>query len=821
MAVAQFLALVTQLALVLGVLLAFRLEELHGLDRIVPVVAAGFVVHAWLPRRLQQPFFSLLSFAGLVAVLGLERGGQVIAMGLGLLGLCHLPVPARIRIAVLVLAGAGLAVLRQYGDSRWVAAVFPILGSMFMFRIIVYLYDTSHERTPSSFWERISYFFLLPNTIFPIFPIVDYATFRRTYFDAPAVEVYQRGLRRMLRGTTHLLLYRVIYQHWTPSPDGVHDLAGLLQMMVTSYCQLLRISGQFHLAVGVLGLFGFDLPRTQFFYFLASSFTDYWRRANIYWRDFMVKLFLNPAYVRLRRRGFRQPLLLATLWVFLASWVLHSYQWYWLLGSFPVKFSDFVFWGLFGIAVAWNGLWETKHRRRARPGPPSWGASVRHGLQVVGVFSFVCVLWSFWTTESVEAWLALLAQGRNTTPAELAGFAVLLAGVVAALALAHRRAKGERRQGLPAPTPALAGVGTALLAAVLLALATPPVQGALGPHASRWLADISEPGLNRADRDRFVAGYYAELQGSHHLGSPMWDWVGLNRQRGKVQSRLLTEPVDEPIGQRMRPGVHIETAEGTVSTNRWGMRDRDYEREPAPGTFRIAIHGASPEVGTGVQDSDVFEARLEDALNREYAGKRFTRYEVLNFAVVGHRPLDYEYMLRTTSLAFRPNLVAYMAHDSENTRLINDIEEWLAAGYEPGGRLGELLRERGISADMDSRILGRRLWYHWQPVVAAFYRDFVETARAGGATPVWIFVRLAHNAARSDRPDTEVLAREAGFITLVVPDLFAGQDPGEFLINRSDFHPNPRAHAMIAEALLEQFRQHDRELGTGLEGDDG
>ena len=34
-----------------------------------------------------------------------------------------------------------------------------------------------------------------------------------------------------------------------------------------------------------------------------SSFTDFWRRINIYWKDFMMKVFYYPAFFRLRRLG--------------------------------------------------------------------------------------------------------------------------------------------------------------------------------------------------------------------------------------------------------------------------------------------------------------------------------------------------------------------------------------------------------------------------------------------------------------------------------------------------------------------------------------
>ena len=73
--------------------------------------------------------------------------------------------------------------------------------------------------------------------------------------------------------------------------------------MISTFLLYVRISGQFHLVIGMLHLFGFNLPETHHRYLLASSFTDFWRRINIYWKDFMMKVFYYPAFFRLRKLG--------------------------------------------------------------------------------------------------------------------------------------------------------------------------------------------------------------------------------------------------------------------------------------------------------------------------------------------------------------------------------------------------------------------------------------------------------------------------------------------------------------------------------------
>src|SRR5690606_21732301 len=300
--VGRFLMVAAQLALVLLAIHAFRLEESFGFVRILPLLFVGFVINAVLPIALRRSFFVLLSLAAILTVFGAEYGTGLILLWLGLIALCHPPIPFAARVALLVAAGALLAGMR----TGWIPTPFgrmpllpvmvlPILGSMFMFRLVVYLYDLRHETQPAPLAARLGYFFLLPDVCFPLCPAVDYRPYLRTYYDRPAVQIHEKGLRWIFRGMLHLLLYRVVYLFFVPTQAEVQTLGGVVQAMLTTYLLYLRISGQFHLIVGILCLFGFNLPETHHLYFLASSFNDYWRRINIYWKDFMMKIFYYPS----------------------------------------------------------------------------------------------------------------------------------------------------------------------------------------------------------------------------------------------------------------------------------------------------------------------------------------------------------------------------------------------------------------------------------------------------------------------------------------------------------------------------------------------
>ena len=143
----------------------------------------------------------------------------------------------------------------------------------------------------------------------------------------------------MHRGTLHLLCYRLIYHELLVPASEVQGPWSLAGYLVCNYLLYLRVSGQFHMACGMLHLFGYQLPETHHWYLLATGFTDYWRRINIYWKDFMVRLFFNPVVFRLKRWPQPAALAVATVTVFLATWALHAYQSFWLRGTLGILFA--------------------------------------------------------------------------------------------------------------------------------------------------------------------------------------------------------------------------------------------------------------------------------------------------------------------------------------------------------------------------------------------------------------------------------------------------------------------------------------------------
>ncbi len=290
--------------------------------------------------------------------------------------------------------------------------VWPVVASMFMFRMVLYLYELKHAKKPEPLLDTLSYFFLLPNYCFMHFPVVDYRTMQRGYFAADIHAVQRRGLQMMFRGTIHLLCYRLVYHELLIPPGKVHDPLSLAAYLVCNYLLYLQVSGQFHMACGMLHLFGFQLPETHHRYLLATGFTDYWRRINIYWKDFMIRIFFNPVVFRLKRWPRFVALACGTIVVFLATWFLHAYQSYWLRGTWGFTLPDALFWGVLGALVLVNVQLDARRTSASRRKPASGtSALVVRSVKIAGTFLTVALLWSLWSSPSVSAWLELLRRG--------------------------------------------------------------------------------------------------------------------------------------------------------------------------------------------------------------------------------------------------------------------------------------------------------------------------------------------------------------------------------------------------------------------------
>ncbi len=815
----RFLAILLQLGLFLVVLYLYDLESRAFLHLSVAVFF-GFTVHYFLPHRLRRPFFAALSLFCLASVFGfqLERwsipglvsAAWIVGLGLGIVGLCHLPVPFRVRIALIVTAGVVLAAMRAgYVPAPWSAGIWPVLGSMFMFRTAVYLHALKYEKQPVTPVEALSYFFMLPNPCFPLFPVVDFQTFRRTYYDAPdRHDIYQTGVTWLLRGTTHLILYRLVYSTFVIGAADVATVPQLVQFLLWPFLLYLRVSGQFHIIVGMLHLFGFNLPETHKLYYLSSSFSDFWRRINIYWKDFMMKLFFYPSYMRLKRWGPTTALVVATIIVFASTWVLHAYQWFWIRGTWLLTWNDSLFWAVLAALVIVNALYESAHGRRRTLGTTrtSWRDAAATGVKAVAVFWTISVLWSFWSAESVREWLSAFTVLGNAQGAEFVQgfFVVALVCLVIGLSAAWFATEQWRRQ----PTFRRAAMAATATGVLLVAVTSPLLSDALSPKGRTLIATLRKSELNRRDFANMERGYYENLVEVGQFSPELLevyrtrpaDWVfGFDNPAFR--------PVEYPPYFELKPNFTGRALGATFRTNSFGMRDREYTQAPPDGVVRIALVGMSFVMGAGVENDSTFQALLEDRLNAA-APEGGPRYEVLNFGVASYTQIQLVGAVETKVLEFSPDGLLYFEHGEPLVSTMNGVVNVFHSGqFRDYEFLQTIASKAGVAEGMDLVVIRRKLQSFQREILLGMHRYIVELCRSKGIRPVWVYLPRPESFDNGPTPDDVALARDAGFQVLILDDVYHTDDWSSLWIARWDHHPNALGHRMIAERLFESLRQ--------------
>lgn len=812
----QLAVVMLQLAMVCLLVRYFRIEGHAFADRLMLLAAIGFLPHHLIPPRHRLGFFVALSLAGIGWILGLP-GLWLIGSVLVMVGACHLPVPYWWRVTVVAGLGVVLLLMRSGRlPTPWPNAIWPILASILMFRLIAYLYDLRHSKTPIGIGDTLAYFFLLPNVAFPLFPVVDFSTFRRTYYDRRPVEIYQEGVQWILRGILQLLVYRFVYQFLLIGQTDVVSTASLVRYLVANFGLYLRVSGSFHLIVGLLHLYGFRLPETHRLFYLAPSFTELWRRINIYWKDFMQKVVFAPAFYPLRRRvGDTWALTLATATVFFATWALHAYQWYWILGHKQISWTDSLFWGILGLILVITSHRELR-RGRTRPLTRStvtrfeWRAATRTLLGIAGTFGVLCALWGLWNSRTVPEFLHIFTVIRPTVrDAALLLSVPLFMGIVGVGADLILPRYLQRTASAPCLRFSVALAPLALLAV----LTQPKVAGALGGRAHRLAYNLRSNQLNRQDEKAQQAGYYDEL-------------MQVDRFNPELQRLYSQKPADwlriDPSGARrdtasfllhvMVPSRSSRVAGATMTTNSFGMRDQQYTIAKPPGTWRIALLGKSHVLGEGVADDSTFEAMLERHLNATLPSGA-PRIEILNFAVSGYHPLQQADLLESERVfEFAPDVVLYVGHASDlNT--IYDLENALIQSVPiPWDSMRSLLASAGAAKGQSPAQLERELLPHAPAALDFAYQRIVELTRAHGAIPAWAYVPLPLEHG-DDRPFVTARARDAGFAVVDIPDMFIGHDESDLTIAPWDAHPNAAGHHIIADRLYDALQRLPALLG--------
>jgi hypothetical protein len=807
-----FLITFIQLCLLLFVIRQFNIERASGISAVsIPLICA-FTLNSFVPLRFRPFVFFITAVYIIFYAFGMVSGLFFTGTALILIACCHLPVPFAVRLLLILIIASGILILRlDLFYAPRASLVVPFIASAFMFRLIIYLYEVKHQMTKGAWIQSICYFFMFPNVCFLFFPIVDHKVFLRTYYQRNDTEIWQKGIRWMLRGVIHILLYRVLYYHVVIAPSDVTDLLSLLKYVLSSYALVLRLSGLFHFILGFMALFGLDLPQAFNNYFLASNFTDLWKRINIYWREFILKIFFYPVMFFLKKRIRKNTLQITIMIIFIITWFFHAYQWFWIRGYYVLNPLDFTFWLIIGMGITMSAtIQERKALRSPEPVRQSRAYIIRM-LQITGMLLFMSFMWSLWGSPSFADWKYLIMRGSIYTGNDLLLilFVIItfILGGFFIQVLLSRDNLFKRILELPSHKTAwltLPCIGA--LFGISMALQNP--QG----EPLQYIASLSKEKLNKTDKATEDEGYYKKLlDGDNNNSTGLWE-VNLKRPRKYNSMDEVYVRTNDLLTKTFRPNKKIRGEGFTFETNSIGLRDKEYLPQKPVNTFRMAMLGGSYEMGTGVSNDEVFESIAEKLLNEDPTIKHKT--EILNYACGGFYLIQHVELCHTKVFDMQPDAVVYMAHTIERTRTLQTLSNLIIQGTNlKYPLLLELKKISGVNQSMSKTEIEERLKPYIDQVINWCYSEIVRSCKKNHASAVWVFLPTTSDPFDEEEYSaTKAMAVKNGFIIVDLKNVYGTADKKLLILSEWNTHPNPAGHLIIGKGLYNGLKAVDSQL---------
>ncbi|MCF8236758.1 MAG: hypothetical protein K9I85_01240 [Saprospiraceae bacterium] len=798
--------LLLQLAGLSWVSYQYEIEPSLLIPDLILVASIGFLVHALLPSSFKPLFFLLFSLAGLVYFVGFEDA----ALGLGytlILFLAAREIPLRWMRNATVAAIVAIPIAMIVVGSSWVDdhfKAFSLFGSMTIYRLLIFMYDKQHQKESPTFSKDLSYFFMLPNMALMLFPAVDYTHWLKSYYNDRDILIYKKGVQWMVLGVFHLMVYRAIYFYMVLPIAEVTDLQSFFWHTTSNYVLILRLSGIFHLGVGTLCLFGFNMAPVFNNYFLATGFSDLWRRLNIYFRDFLVKVFYYPIFFKIRKLGTKRATFLTILIMFMISWMLHSYQWFWFKGDFPLKMVDAIFWNTWGILVATTAFSGGGARRNEEPKP--WTEAAIMVAQIIGTLLLMSFMWSIWSVNELSQWLvpirAALASPANqflTVIASILGLwsvGTLLARLIKAYQL-------DEWINPPAPS-GMASFWSLSMLGLLMLLQIPTLTDQVGQSLDIDTGGFLKAKLSAQDEEIQVEGYYTDLLFQTNLTSPLANMD----EKGRAQFQN-TEGAIQLFGYRnivMRPNASFLFKDKQFSINDWGFRDKNYSLLPDSNTIRTLFLGGSFVAGSGVADNEVMDVLLEERMNSASTSQK---YEFLNFGCPSYDLIDCVVQFEEDNLAkFKPQYLVFFSQGKDLAKNARDVAGCVMKNKPiPYPFLKRIVEKSGIKPDMSVQELLQRMAPYEQEILDSTYHYLNQICVARNITPIWVFWPTPNIQASSiaEKNIVKEIAEKNGFQILDLESINQPYKTSEISISNEDIHPNEKSHHMIADTLFHYF----------------
>jgi len=266
------------------------------------------------------------------------------------------------------------------------------------------------------------------------------------------------------------------------------------------------------------------------------------------------------------------------------------------------------------------------------------------------------------------------------------------------------------------------------------------------------------------------------------------DWLG----------RVIVRSPNERLIWEYRPHAR----HGMIALNEHGFRDRKRAKNPPPGTVRYAFIGDSIALGSGVEAENTLVSQFERIVNQALGTNRI---QALNFGISGYNTLQIRELLASRVLDFAPDVVVYVM--CLNDFDIDDASDQLIRYFR---------KPRSFLLQKLKRLRHRRRGKDWHLHYYNMHRELIfnavgemdELAEARDIRFVTAVVPVFYESFRNYPLRTLHRAvsrqlRKRGIVVIDLLPAFVAQAASPERLSLDPWHPNPRGHRVIAQALSE------------------
>ncbi|MCB0704753.1 MAG: SGNH/GDSL hydrolase family protein, partial [Saprospiraceae bacterium] len=431
-------------------------------------------------------------------------------------------------------------------------------------------------------------------------------------------------------------------------------------------------------------------------------------------------------------------------------------------------------------------------------------------MQVVAMFSFMAIFWTLWSSPTLSDWWNLVLKAFQAPFGEWMQLALRIFGLVLAAFVGFRIFEIPQVKAFMEPdegkTLSIFWGGLTLSFFALLTI--PSVLTVFQTWVDKPIEYIYETRLNEQDDADMIRGYYEDLLITNQLSSPLADIQNRPTDWVAFPKTALAVKLDNWLRYGLKPGVQAEFKKAQTSTNQWGMRDREYTKEKPANTIRIGILGGSYSMGSGVNDGEVFDEVLEDALNADPTFN--TKFELLNFSVPGYQLMETAYMLENKALDFDLDMVVIVSHGVD----FGKVGKALLESYRDNLEIDltyvqDFAKEVGLQPGQQVPKDRDLFIKYGEPIVEASYAFIAKLcAERNIKTVVVHWPRTKDNIEPLDISEVLKITAANNFLNIDLAAVYLGQKPEDISLNAFDQHPNKLGHQLIARALLKEFESN-------------